>query len=1061
MDYADSNEVQLILHTLCNRDMIKNSYAHRVLAMRFNSIFGSSDDSRKFQWHLIGALIITNILVFLVMGYSLLQVKNQYELRAIGLAQNVANAIDQNVSSRIDKIDFTLLDLKKEVEDQLASKNGLEGERLLSVMGNLEMRLPEVENYRLVNTDGAIILGRLIDPKKNYSVADRDYFNYHVNHDDGSLQISKPVMGRVIKKPLITLSRRLNFSDGQFAGIIYATITTDSFYKLLSGYDIGPQGSLVLRDMDLGLISRFPPRDDPAGIVGETTASPEVHQQIDSGHSSGTIFNSHGPDGIPRIVSYHRLAKIPMIVIAAVAPDDYLASYSNQVRLEGLIAFSFLVISVFFGFLILRSFNDSRRTQESLRQTLADLQNERRLNEAIVESSNDAIIGKDLSGNVTSWNVGAEKIFGYKADEIVGRSMQELIPPNHENEESFILSRVMSGERVDHLETIRLHKDGRLINISTSIAPVLDSVGKIIGASNISRDITARVAADEQLRKLSLTVDQSPESVVITNLDGNIEYVNEAFIRNTGYSRDEAMDQNPRILQSGKTTSATYKSLWETLLLGKVWKGELHNKRKNGSEYVEYVTINPIRNKLGVITHYVAIKADITANKAAEAHTIHLAFYDQLTDLPNRQLLLDRLQQALVLSARNQKYGALLFIDLDHFKSLNDTLGHDAGDKLLQQVAFRLLNCVRESDTVARIGGDEFVIMLEELSQDALESGTFAELIGKKILDAFQEKFEIGKNSCQSTPSIGIALFSGHRKDTIDDILKQADLAMYDAKAAGRNSLRFFDAKMQTAAILRARIESDLRVALDQNLFQLYYQPQFNKEGQIVGAEALLRMQHPERGLIAPGEFIAVAEETGLILPIGKWVLETACAQLAKWATNRKTARLTLGVNVSARQFRDHDFVDQVLSIMHKSGANSYLLKLEPTESVLLENMEETIERMSILRIGGVHFALDDFGTGYSSLAYLKKLPLDQLKIDQSFVREVPQDPHACSIVRAIITLAKSLELDIIAEGVETESQRQFLLDNGCELYQGYLFSRPISIGQFNELVQSDQTQKA
>ena len=1019
----------------------------------------SIDISRKFRWLLIGALIIVNILVFLAIGYSLFEVKNQYELRAIALAQNVANAIDKNVSSRIEKIDLTLFDLKKEVENQLAGKKSLNSERLLSLMVDLELRLPEVENYRLVNTNGDIVLGRLIDPKKNFSVSDRDYFNYHLNHDDGSLQISKPVMGKVIKKPLITLSRRINFSDGRFAGIIYATITTDSFYKLLGSYDIGPQGSLVLRDKDLGLISRFPSRDGPAGVVGETIASPELHQQIDSGHSAGTILNSHGPDGVSRIVSFHSLANVPMIVIAAVAPSDYLTSYSNQIRLELLIAISFLVISGFSGYFILRAFNESRRAQESLRQTLIDLQNERRVNKAIVESSNDAIIGQDLKGVITSWNIGAEKIFGYTADEIVGKLFQELIPPDHVNEEALILSRVMNGERVEHLETIHKHKDGRLINISTSISPVLDGAGKIVGASNVSRDITSRVASDEQLRKLSLTVDQSPESVVITNLDAKIEYVNEAFINNTGYSFEEVIGQNPRILQSGITTDATYKSLWDTLSLGKTWKGELSNKRKNGSEYVEYASISPIRNNLGVVTHYVAIKADVTANKKAEAHTIHLAFYDQLTDLPNRQLLLDRLQQALVLSARNQKYGALLFIDLDHFKSLNDTLGHDAGDKLLQQVAIRLLNCVRESDTVARIGGDEFVIMLEELSQDALESGAFAELIGKKILDAFQEKFEIGKNSCQSTPSIGIALFSGDRKDTIDDVMKQADLAMYDAKAAGRNSLRFFDTKMQTAAILRSKIESDLRLALDQNLFRLYYQPQFNKEGRIIGAEALLRMQHPERGLIAPGEFIAVAEETGLILPIGTWVLETACAQLAMWSTNRKTARLTLGVTVSARQFRDHNFVEQVLSIIHKVGANSYLLKLEPTESVLLENVEETIERMSILRIGGVHFSLDDFGTGYSSLAYLKKLPLDQLKIDQSFVREVPEDPHACSIVRAIITLAKSLELDIIAEGVETESQRQFLLENGCELYQGYLFSRPIPIEQFNELIENLQNQ--
>ena len=515
--------------------------------------------------------------------------------------------------------------------------------------------------------------------------------------------------------------------------------------------------------------------------------------------------------------------------------------------------------------------------------------------------------------------------------------------------------------------------------------------------------------------------------------------------------------KNPRILQSGKTPRETYQSLWTTLREGKSWKGELVNRRKDGSEYTEQASISPIRDDAGNITHYLASKEDVTEKRAAEVRTHHLAFYDQLTDLPNRLLLLDRLRLSLKTSHRSKQYGAILFIDLDDFKNLNDTLGHDAGDELLKEVATHLLFCVRESDTVARFGGDEFVVMLEGLSTDASEAAGIAEMIAKKIIGSFHADFNIGNNIIRSSPSIGITLFSGHRGDLSEEILKQADLAMYAAKTAGRNTLQFFDQTMQLSVNARAVIEKDLRNALDQNWFCLHFQPQVNHQGEIIGAEALLRILHPQRGLIAPGEFIQVAEQTGLIIPIGNWVIQTACEQLANWATDKKTARLSLAVNVSARQFRDQNFVEQVLSILHNSGANSYLLKLEPTESVLLENMDETIEKMSTLRVGGVHFALDDFGTGYSSLSYLKKLPLDQLKIDQSFVRDVPHDPEVCSIVRAIITLAKSLDLGIIAEGVETQEQRKFLLENGCELFQGYLFSRPIPLDQFNQLVKSNQ----
>ena len=437
----------------------------------------------------------------------------------------------------------------------------------------------------------------------------------------------------------------------------------------------------------------------------------------------------------------------------------------------------------------------------------------------------------------------------------------------------------------------------------------------------------------------------------------------------------------------------------------------------------------------------------------AEEAAMNLAFYDPLTQLPNRRLLMDRLTQALASSARSGHQGALLLIDLDNFKTLNDTLGHDKGDLLLQQVGQRLVGCVREGDTVARLGGDEFIVMLEVLSDNPEEAASQAEAVGAKIIAALNQPYQLTGHTKRSTPSIGLTLFTGHRL-SIDELLKQAELAMYQSKTAGRNTLRFFDQKMQAVATDRAALEADLREALLQQQFILYYQPQVIGEGHLTGAEALVRWQHPQRGLVSPAEFIPMAEETGLILPLGHWVLETACAQLVNWASQPDTEHLTLAVNVSANQMHQADFVTQVLAVLSKTGANPHRLKLELTESLLVSHVETTIAKMAALKAHGVGFSVDDFGTGYSSLSYLKRLPLDQLKIDQGFVRDILTDPNDAAIARMIMALAESMGLTVIAEGVEIEAQRDFLAQLGCHAYQGYLFSRPLPIDRFEQFAQ-------
>ncbi len=455
-----------------------------------------------------------------------------------------------------------------------------------------------------------------------------------------------------------------------------------------------------------------------------------------------------------------------------------------------------------------------------------------------------------------------------------------------------------------------------------------------------------------------------------------------------------------------------------------------------------------VQDEQGLPLRINGIAFDVSDWKEAQSKIHSLAFYDPLTGLPNRRLLMDRLQHALASSVRNGKTGAILFVDLDNFKTINDTVGHALGDLLLQQVAARLASCVREEDTVARIGGDEFVIMLEGLGESESEAATHAESIGIKILGILGKPYQISLQEYRSTSSIGITLFNA-RQRTTDELLKQADIAMYQAKKSGRNMLRFFDAQMQKIITERAALEGELRQALENRQFELYYQIQVDKDQQPIGAEALLRWVHPERGLVSPQEFIALAEETGLILPIGQWVLEAACAQLRVWQQGAQTLPFTLSINVSAKEFRQADFAAQVQATVRRHGIDPKLLKLELTESLLLEDIEATVTIMNVLNEIGVQFSLDDFGTGYSSLQYLKRLPLNQIKIDQSFVRDLPADSGDRVIVRTMIAMAKSLNLGVIAEGVETEEQLQLLLSNGCTHFQGYLFGEPVPIGRF------------
>jgi diguanylate cyclase (GGDEF)-like protein/PAS domain S-box-containing protein len=588
--------------------------------------------------------------------------------------------------------------------------------------------------------------------------------------------------------------------------------------------------------------------------------------------------------------------------------------------------------------------------------------------------------------------------------------------------------------------------------LTQMFSPVMALLAKAIVLCRSNDERTRGLIAERNL--LEGVFENSSSGIMLTDADVNIIEVNSAFTRITGYTVEEIRGKNPHWLSSGRQDRIFYREMWRTINEKGHWQGEIWNRRKNREVYPEWLSINPIVDKSGTLTNYVGIFSDISERKEAEAKIHQLAFYDPLTDLPNRRLLMERLPQAFSVSARNGKYGAVLFLDLDNFKTLNDTKGHDIGDLLLGEVAKRLNQCVRDGDIVARLGGDEFVVVLEDMSGEAGDAAAQSELVAEKIRASLNLPYQLKEHLYHTTPSIGIVMFKGHA-ESLDDLLKHADTAMYQAKTAGRNTIRFYDPAMQAALEARIELEGELRQALKKEQLRLHYQIQVNHLHRPLGAEALLRWEHPAHGLVSPMQFIPLAEETGLVVPIGLWALQTACEQLRAWQYDAMTRDLTLAVNVSARQFRQTDFVMQLQRILQESGAKPFLLKLELTESTVLENVEDTIAKMRELKILGVGFSMDDFGTGYSSLQYLKRLPLDQIKIDQSFVRDIASDPNDAAIVKAIIAMTEALGLNVIAEGVETEAQREFLNNHGCQSFQGYLFGKPAPIGKFERLLRA------
>ncbi len=917
--------------------------------------------------------------------------------------------------------------------------------------------MPGVRFMSIVDANG-VIQANSIEDLVGEERSEREFFqSVPVRPEADRLYISEPYLGnRGVTSILV--ARAVLDAEGRFDGLVYAKLDPEFFSVVL-------RSVLYADDMRSALVSQsghlflYVGEEAQALNLDLNRPGSEFEQHLRSGSTSnfyrGKAATSEADSLMAlRTIQPARLKVDRPLVIEVSRTVDAAFQPWYQRMLLALVLYALLSTSALVGLYVFQR-QRSRREREAVEQDKERRANAERL-ELALGGAELGLWDRHFVTNVRTYNARWSQMLGYAPGEIdpSGTMWQEMLHPDDLAAATEALGAHVRGDTPFFESEHRLrHKHGHWVWILARGRVVeRDETGMPVRMVGTHMDITERKRVEEGLRESEMRFRSLTElssdwyweigpDYRFTRIDGNLE-------QTTGMKRLQDIGLARWDIPALNMSEADWVAHRAVLDAREVFRDlELQRIGPDGSSVWVSISGMPFFDDKGRFLGYRGVGRNITQRKLVEHKIEQLAFYDELTGLPNRRMLTDRLTKALATVARSSRHGALIFIDLDNFKDLNDTKGHDIGDLLLRQVAARLRECVREIDTVARLGGDEFVIMLEELSPYAGEAAFQAEASAKKILAAINQPFDLLGQFHHSTPSIGIALFHDQLQ-SVEELLRRADLAMYQAKAAGRNALRFFDPAMQAAATERAALEADLRQAVKRHELRLHYQPVVDESGATIGVEALVRWQHPQRGLILPGEFIDLAEKTGLIIPLGQWVLQAACQQLVVWQADAATRDLTVAVNVSARQFRQSDFADQVLDLLRSSGANPYRLKLELTESLLLSDVEDAIRKMRELRSIGVGFSLDDFGTGYSSLSYLKRLPLDQLKIDQSFVRDVLTDPNDAAIVRTILALARSMDMMAVAEGVENEGQRQFLLDNGCWAFQGYLFGRPVPVEQ-------------
>jgi len=708
---------------------------------------------------------------------------------------------------------------------------------------------------------------------------------------------------------------------------------------------------------------------------------------------------------------------------------------------------AYLIILWFFFAIYLNHVKKTLNEKEAILLNYSkELDKERQQLNDIIGNSPSLIALKDLSGLFVIANKQFYKLLELTPEKVIGKSADSIFHGTCFDAETELEQIVIDERKV--LETESLFSlNGEERSFITSRFPLINNQDQLYGIGYVLTEITERKAMEMRLRLAQQIIDTTSEGIVVTNKDGRIIEVNNSYTRITGYSREELINNKPSLLKSGKQDHKFYQDMWQKINSTGHWQGEIWDQRKNGEIFPKRLTINSIKDDDGSTMNYVGLFNDITMQKRTEEALENLAYHDALTQLPNRVLFKDRLHQGIANAKREKSLLGILLIDLDRFKFVNDTLGHDAGDELLQLVSNQLLSVVRESDTVARLGGDEFVVILPDI-----HSPEAAAHVAQNIINTLRNPYRLRENSVNIGASIGISIYPNNGQK-VDILVKQADLALYKAKDLGKNNYQFFSQDLQEAILIQAELEKELRKAIIEEQFTLYYQPKIDlATKKIVGMEALVRWIHPEKGLVLPEDFIPFAEESGLIFPMGDWILRTACRQASEWITQFNKP-LIVAINLSTKQFKQPDLVETIQNLLQEFNLQPECLELEITESCVMHDVERALTIMHSFRNLGIKLAIDDFGTGYSSLSYLKRFPINTLKIDQSFVRDLTIDTDDSAIIEAVISLAEKLKLDVVAEGVETQVQLEFLTEKGCQNVQGYFVSRPLTHEEFGKYI--------
>jgi diguanylate cyclase (GGDEF)-like protein/PAS domain S-box-containing protein len=889
---------------------------------------------------------------------------------------------------------------------------------------------PELAGLRVFDAHGALLYASGRDQLKEAAhVDDREFFR--VLRDDPALErtYSDAFVPRSTGTHAFAIVYPIRGARGEFLGVTLALINLDYFQNLLDDLDIGPRGLVsIRRGPELSLLLRRP-------LLANEINKPllpdnPIRQSIAAGNKEAVLRFTAQTDRIPRIFYTRALEFHPFYVQVAIAEADALADWRGRVHLIGMASL------LLFGLMAATLWRLARSERREAAMIAGLEANARRFRSLFHEAPMGHALNRLSDGGFVEINIAFAEMTGYGRAELDALSYWDLTPPKFAAEEARQLELLRKTGRYGPYEKEYVRKDGTTIDVRLTGTLYEGEDGEKLILS-VVEDISDRKRAEAELRLMANIFEHSGEAILISDRDNRIVAVNPAFTRLTGYAAEEVIGRNPSILASGRSTPEEYAQMWQALREHGLWHGEVWDRRKDGGTYPKWLTIATLKNADGEVTHYIGSFTDISERKTAEEQIRHLAHHDTLTGLSNRFHLQGRLEQALATARRDERPLAVIFLDLDRFKIINDTLGHQVGDHLLIAVAHRLRASVRDSDIVARLGGDEFVVVLTDVEAAG------AQQVADKILRSLATAYNVGAHRLHSTPSLGIAMFP-QDGDSVEALMKNADTAMYHAKTAGRNNAQFFTAAMNEEASTRLALENSLRQAVARNEFELHYQPQVElASGRVIGVEALVRWHHPERGLLSPLTFIPLAEETGLIVPLGAWVLGQALRQLAAWHAAGIDG-LRMAVNLSAHQLRSPTFVSSVAAAIETTGIPPERLELEITESVAMADPQATIELLGQLRRMGIDLAIDDFGTGYSSLSYLKLLPIQRLKLDRSFVMDIEHDPNDAAICSATIALAHSLGLGVIAEGVETEAQRDYLARLGCDNVQGYLFSRPL-----------------